>query len=516
VETSFTRLVGCRIPIQQAGMGITATSDLVAAVSDSGALGMLGAQVAPAQVVSKILDELGERTRGVFGINFLMPFLDRDSVASASPRARVVEFFYGEPDASLVSLVHEGGALVSWQVGSVEEAKAAVDVGADIVVAQGVEAGGHVRGVIGLLPLLELVLDAVQVPVLAAGGLGTARSVAAVIAAGAAGARVGTRFLAADEADVHPAYLEALTRARAEDAVLTTTFSNLWPDAPDSRSSTYEVGRPPHRSSPSCRPNSEDRRTPSQPSGATSCRDTILIVPWHGPDFLQVSPSPEYRSPSLGFTVFVILAGGASIALVTAVAVLTHHALIVPSLGPSAFLLFGRSQSAVSSPRNVLLGHLIGAVAGLAALACFGLLSSPAVTEGGLSASRIGAASLSISLTFGAMMLADVEHGPAAARRHRSPTTNHSTAGPLGAPTRRPCARGGRRERKRPPTARRSRFVAAMGIWSPENAAANTSYQDDIVYKWHCRTRHIRSSWPSGPLSDTSRDGASNKHTPWD
>jgi NAD(P)H-dependent flavin oxidoreductase YrpB (nitropropane dioxygenase family) len=100
------------------------------------------------------------------------------------------------------------------------------------VIAQGTEAGGHVRGEIGLLPLLDLVLEASDVPVLAAGGIGSARSVAAVLAAGAAGARVGTRFLAAREADVHPAYLEALVAARAQDTVLTTTFSTFWPDAP--------------------------------------------------------------------------------------------------------------------------------------------------------------------------------------------------------------------------------------------------------------------------------------------
>jgi NAD(P)H-dependent flavin oxidoreductase YrpB (nitropropane dioxygenase family) len=144
----------------------------------------------------------------------------------------VVEFFYGDPDADLVALVHEGGSLVSWQVGSLEEARAATDAGCDLVVAQGTEAGGHVRGQVGLLPLLAVVLEAVSVPVVAAGGLGSARAVAAVLEAGASAARVGTRFLAAEEADVHPAYLDALVHTRAEDTVLTTTFSSQWPNAP--------------------------------------------------------------------------------------------------------------------------------------------------------------------------------------------------------------------------------------------------------------------------------------------
>ncbi|MHB8664143.1 MAG: NAD(P)H-dependent flavin oxidoreductase [Acidimicrobiales bacterium] len=231
-ETAFTRLVGCAIPLQQAGMGGTAGPDLVVAVADAGALGMLGMPMAPPAAISEALRVIGTRTQGAFGINFLMPFVDRDSVAAAADSARVVEFFYGDPDRSLVTLAHDGGALVSWQVGSVDEARAAADAGCDLIVAQGVEAGGHVRGAIGLLPLLDQVLDAVDVPVLAAGGIGTARAMAAVLVAGAAGARVGTRFVATREADAHRAYQDALIAAGPGDTVLTTTFSATWPDAP--------------------------------------------------------------------------------------------------------------------------------------------------------------------------------------------------------------------------------------------------------------------------------------------
>jgi nitronate monooxygenase len=143
----------------------------------------------------------------------------------------VVEFFYGDPDAGLVEMVHSSGALVSWQVGSVAEARAAADCGCDLVVAQGTEAGGHIRGQVALLPLLDSVLEVVAVPVLAAGGIATGRSVAAVLAAGAAGARVGTRFLGAQEADVHPVYRQALIDAGSEDTELTSAFSTWW-DAP--------------------------------------------------------------------------------------------------------------------------------------------------------------------------------------------------------------------------------------------------------------------------------------------
>src|SRR5262249_18303590 len=100
------------------------------------------------------------------------------------------------------------------------------------VVAQSVEAGGHVRGRIGLLALLDGVLDAVTIPVVAAGGIGTPRGVAAALAAGAAAVRVGTLFVAAEEAAAHSPYNAALVKARSEDTVLTEAFSVMWPGAP--------------------------------------------------------------------------------------------------------------------------------------------------------------------------------------------------------------------------------------------------------------------------------------------
>jgi nitronate monooxygenase len=234
LTTRFTELVGCRIPLQQAGMGGVTTVDLGVAVSEAGALGMVGAGGLPADDVERRLEEAASRTATPVGINFLMPFVDRAAVEVAGTRARVVEFFYGDPNSELVDLAHAGGgqALVGWQVGSVDEAKAAVDAGCDLVIAQGMEAGGHVRGNVTLLPLLDGVLDAVDVPVVAAGGIGTARAMAAVLAAGADAARVGTRFVASEEADTHPAYAQALVDAGAADTVLTSAFSVMWPDAP--------------------------------------------------------------------------------------------------------------------------------------------------------------------------------------------------------------------------------------------------------------------------------------------
>ncbi len=232
LHTRFTELVGCAWPLQQAGMGGVAGVELAAAVTRVGALGTLGGVLVPPPVLADALDQLRAATPGAVGVNFLMPFLDPAQVEVAAARARVVEFFYGDPDPALVEIVHRGGALACWQVGSVGEATAAARAGCDLIVAQGTEAGGHVRGEMALLPLLGEVLDAVDVPVIAAGGIGTARAMAAALAAGAAAVRVGTRFVATQEANAHPEYLRALVAARAEDTVLTQAFSVMWPNAP--------------------------------------------------------------------------------------------------------------------------------------------------------------------------------------------------------------------------------------------------------------------------------------------
>jgi NAD(P)H-dependent flavin oxidoreductase YrpB (nitropropane dioxygenase family) len=193
---------------------------------------MIGGVRLPAPFLAGVLEQLGGIARRAVGVNFLMPFLDRACVEVAAARARVVEFFYADPDPALVRMVQAGGALACWQVGSADEAKAAADAGCDFVVAQGTEAGGHVRGKIGLFPLLEQLLDAINVPVVAAGGIGTARAMAAALAAGADAVRVGTRFVAAVESNAHPLYKDALAKASAEDTVLTEAYSVMWPNAP--------------------------------------------------------------------------------------------------------------------------------------------------------------------------------------------------------------------------------------------------------------------------------------------
>jgi nitronate monooxygenase len=225
LATRFTELAGCRVPVQQAPMGLVATTTLAVAVADAGGVGsitMLG--MSPAQA-DKVLGAMAARTTGVLAANFLTSDIDPEAVAAAAARVRIVDFFWTDPDPALIEIAHRGGALACWQVGSLDEARAAVSAGCDLIAVQGTEAGGHVRGHSPLRPLLESVRGAVGVPVLAAGGIGDARAFAAVMAAGADGVRAGTRFVAAAESGAHPLYRQAVTDAGAGSTEITGAFS---------------------------------------------------------------------------------------------------------------------------------------------------------------------------------------------------------------------------------------------------------------------------------------------------
>lgn len=229
IETRFTALFGCTHPVQLAGMGGFTSPALALAVASAGGFGMLSGTVG-AVALAEQLDQVPAEMS--VGVNFLIPFLDRAALEDAARRSRLVELFWGEPDGALVEVVHRGGSRAGWHVGSVDEALAARDTGCDVLAVQGIEAGGHVRGTVGLIPLLDEVRSAVDLPLIASGGIGTGRAMAAALVAGADGVRVGTRFLAAAESIAHPVYVDALVAARAEDTIVTTAYGEGWPDAP--------------------------------------------------------------------------------------------------------------------------------------------------------------------------------------------------------------------------------------------------------------------------------------------
>jgi nitronate monooxygenase len=225
LATSFTELAGCRVPVQQAPMGSVSTPALAVAVADAGGVGTITAMGMTAVQLDGMLADMAARTTGVLAANFLTEKIDREAVAAAASHVRIVDFFWADPDPSLVEIAHRNGALACWQVGSPEEARAATDAGCDFVVVQGTDAGGHVRGQSPLLPLLESVLGHLDLPVLAAGGIGDGRAFAAALGAGAAGVRAGTRFVATSESGAHPAYKQAVVDAAAGSTEITDAFS---------------------------------------------------------------------------------------------------------------------------------------------------------------------------------------------------------------------------------------------------------------------------------------------------
>ena len=221
MRTPFTDLIGCSLPLQLAVLGGVGTLALARAVEAAGGLGMVPRRIT-----------VPEPRRGFIGKGFLIPYLPQPHEIAAEVRGlRVTEFFWGAPKPAVVDTAHAAGTLVSWQTGSAEEAREAEASGCDIVVIQGNEAGGHVRGTKPLDELLPEVLAAVSVPVVAAGGIATAARVAELISAGADAVRVGTRFLACPECDAHPAYVQALLASGPDDTVVTDYFDadGVWP-----------------------------------------------------------------------------------------------------------------------------------------------------------------------------------------------------------------------------------------------------------------------------------------------
>jgi NAD(P)H-dependent flavin oxidoreductase YrpB (nitropropane dioxygenase family) len=221
------------VPIQLAVMGGgTGTPELAAAVSQAGGLGMLSSTFPMS--LDEQLDLVQERIERPVGVGFFAFELPTrtEELELAARRSRVVDVFWGDPDASVVERIHAGGAIAFWQVGSLDEAMAAADAGCDAVIAQGIEAGGHVRGTTPLATLLEQVVAALEVPVIAAGGIATGAALAEALNAGASAVRVGTRFLASAESGAHPDYVAALLAATSDATVHTTAFGEGWPDAP--------------------------------------------------------------------------------------------------------------------------------------------------------------------------------------------------------------------------------------------------------------------------------------------
>jgi nitronate monooxygenase len=254
IHTPVCELLGIERPIVQAP--VADGPRLPAAVSNAGALGSVALWWA--DDAGAIVRETAAFTDRPFAGNFVLTSDQHHRLDQAlSAGLRIVSLLWGDPD-SYVGPVHDAGGLLMHTVGSAEEARRAAACGVDIIVAQGWEAGGHVWGGVATLPLVPAVVDAVApVPVIAAGGIGDARGVAAVLALGAQAAWLGTRFLLADEMPIHEEYRRRLIAASETDAKWYPNLYDVgWPDSPhraihNSTAEKWEAaGRPPLGSRP--------------------------------------------------------------------------------------------------------------------------------------------------------------------------------------------------------------------------------------------------------------------------
>lgn len=259
LTTALCRMLGIEVPILQAP--IAAAPDLAIAVSEAGGLGIVPVTWTESGALERTIAAMREHTKQPFGANIVISLMGETQQANLDlvleAGVPVISTFYGDP-APLIPRIHDAGALAVHTVGSAEEARRVVDQGVDIVVAQGVEAGGHVWGSVATLVLVPAVVDAVpETPVVAAGGIADGRGLAAALALGAQGAWIGTRFLLACESDAHAAYRERVLSARETDTVLSEVFDGGWPQAPHRclLNDTLEAWRAAGEAPPGQRPN---------------------------------------------------------------------------------------------------------------------------------------------------------------------------------------------------------------------------------------------------------------------
>ena len=232
-------MLGIRHPIVLGGMARATAAELVAAVSNAGGLGIMGATFLTADEIRSFGERIRSLTRAPFGLNlltFAAPDGHLDAVLACRPR--VVAAAWRRPDQDLRAIaerVHGAGALFMHQADVLEEAKRAAEAGADIVVAQGTEGGGHV-GVMSTMTLGRMVIRALApLPVLIAGGIADGAGIAAALMLGAQGVLVGTRFLATNEAPFPDGYKRAIVESDGHDTLLTEipdiVAGQIWPGA---------------------------------------------------------------------------------------------------------------------------------------------------------------------------------------------------------------------------------------------------------------------------------------------
>lgn len=226
IRTDICDLFGIEYPIVLAGMGGVAMAPLVAAVSNAGGLGVMGAAVLDPGGLRREIRRTRELTEKPFAVDLLAPIPDMIRPQIEVLFEEKVKIFVAglAVPQEFIAEMREHGMLVVVMVGKVHHARSAEAAGADLVAAQGTEAGGH-TGEIGTLALIPQVVDAVKIPVLGAGGIADGRGIAAALALGAQGAVIGTRFVATNEATAAPRYRQALVAGAETDTVRTRCYT---------------------------------------------------------------------------------------------------------------------------------------------------------------------------------------------------------------------------------------------------------------------------------------------------
>lgn len=250
LTTPWSLATGLRVPVVNAPMGGAAGGALAAAVSRAGGLGMIGmGSSATPEELSAELHEMADLGLpfGIGLVHWVTAAQPRLLEVALAARPHLLSVSFGD-DRAWVSSAHAAGVRVATQVGTVDAALRAVDAGVDVLVARGAEGGGHGEPRMGTLPLLAEVLDRVDVPVLAAGGIASARGLAAVLAAGASGAWLGTVFSTCAEASTPPQARAALLAADGDATVVTDEFDRAhgypWPPEVPERVLRGADGRP--------------------------------------------------------------------------------------------------------------------------------------------------------------------------------------------------------------------------------------------------------------------------------
>ena len=239
LRTRFTELIGVEHPVASAGMGGGATGgELVGAVSEAGGLGVIGASFLSPDETAELVRRARELTSKPIGVNLLLHATEErvDEILALEPQVFSTAWPRDDQDlAAIFAKAHDRGCRVMHMVPLAEDAVQAAEAGADVIVAQGNEGGGHIGELASTVIVRQVVKAVAPLPVLAAGGFVDGAGLAAALALGADGVLLGTRFLATDEAPVEQAYKDAIVASDGNDTVMTTLSDSLsgrdWPGA---------------------------------------------------------------------------------------------------------------------------------------------------------------------------------------------------------------------------------------------------------------------------------------------